>query len=217
MKIKNIRRAKPISEFKAEENQLYFMIGNDRKQQTRRMIEELGIKETQTRTFIFNNQLQGVKNWSLIVFDGYDNNNLKNAVGYNPIDIYNALTSDDDNSTSEGNPTTPLEKAVLHLMNIGSTNRQELSFMAKQFITEKGACEKLGISYWIFAKEKIKDQVRALFFVGTTPILKINQEFFDKSEFSNLQLLSIFFSCEVVIDNSVEDYKLEAKENVSIQ
>lgn len=42
---------------------------------------------------------------------------------------------------------TPLEKAVAHLLRIGSTDKNELAEMSEEFITEQGACKKLGINY----------------------------------------------------------------------
>lgn len=47
-----------------------------------------------------------------------------------------------------GIASTPLIRAVKHLLKIGSTDRAELEQMSAEFITEKMACEKLGFSYY---------------------------------------------------------------------
>lgn len=43
--------------------------------------------------------------------------------------------------------TTPLQKAVAHLLKIGSTNKYELQDMAEEFVTKEAACKKLGLDY----------------------------------------------------------------------
>lgn len=216
MKIKDVKNQQPIENLKVEKDHIYFFIGNSRKEQMDKM-RSFGIPDKQIRNLVFNRSLDGLGNWSLVVFDGYDPNQLTSALPYQPKQVFNALTGD-DTGTNEGNPTTPLEKAVLHLMKIGSTNRKELEAMSKQFITEKGACEKLGISYWLYAKERIKDLANTMRLVSSQKvILLVTEDFFIKSEFTSLQLFGAFFNCEAKIDNTVEDFKLVGEEDVSIQ
>lgn len=217
MKIKDVKEALPISGLKVEKDHFYFFIGNSRAEQMSKM-RALGVPQSQARNLVFMNSLQGLSKWSLMVFDGYDPHQLATALQYRPKQVFNALECDDDTGTVDGNPSTPLEKAVLHLLKIGSTNRDELALMSKQFITEKGACEKLNVNYWLYSKEKIKDLINKMRLLGVEKIvLLITEDFFTKSDFTSLQLFGAYFNCVVKIDNSVEDYKLTGEENVSVQ
>lgn len=40
---------------------------------------------------------------------------------------------------------SPLTRAIIHLLRIGSTSQSELQMMAKEFITEEDACEKFNL------------------------------------------------------------------------
>jgi hypothetical protein len=214
MKIKDVKQAEPISDFKLKDNTFYFSIGNDRKSNFEKM-QVLGIPEKICRSLVFETQIKGIVNFVVVVFDGYDPKVLTMALRFNPKQVFNALECPDDGGTSEGNITTPLEKAVTHLLNIGSTNVKELQHMAKAFITDKGACEKIGINYWFYAREKINDLINAHRVAGNEyQVLKMTQEFYELTQ-SNMQLLGAYFGCEIEIDNNVDDYKIEAK-NVSI-
>lgn len=207
MKIKNVKQAQPISDLKVEADCLYFFIGNDRQNQFKELVEEHGIPAKQVRALVFTRSLEGLAKWALVVLDGYDPNQLTQALNFRPKQVFNGLAGDDDTGSMDGNPSTPLEKAVLHLMKIGSTNQKELQAMAKAFVTEKAACEKLGISFYLYAQDRIKKQLEFLRITGNANlILLVTDEFYASSGFENKQLFEAFFCCSVKIDNNVENY-----------
>ncbi len=120
--------------------------------------------------------------------------------------------------------STPLEKAVTHLLRIGSTTQRELQEMAKEFITEEDACIKVGLVYenWLFdqfarAVNTFKNNAQEKGFVGSFHI-KFNNDIcmtLMKSkawQFSESSDHGKIFGCSFLrYDNQKEDWIIEAR------
>jgi len=112
--------------------------------------------------------------------------------------------------------TTPLEKAVAHLLRIGSTDLKEVREMSAFFVTEEDACKKLGLSFGMYLCKKFRDDVISNASISEIESISINQEcvkiFSDCGlEFEIKELGNDNFSLfgyEIAIDYGMKDYYL---------